>query len=320
MFSRLELRPAGLIKAPKDVQHELSAQMLQEFDALTVEDRSGLSKLTSFIQKHRDALDRVASGKAVIEDFACLFKDTVEGWDLPSDMIFIERVFSHVTAIGKNAAHSGMHNASCKTLRKVMHVNPNPNNPNPNPNPNPNRNPNSKVNKTPVTAADIKEHKSTWKAMHKPGSRYMQLYAKRRGIKVQSWIKKYRKCNITRRSQIDIKQKSSFDIKVFTQTKELVAALKKKNDKKEGGNLHRDSDKKYVPHAEQENAMAKVSPDSATPTFPTAHMPPPTVPTTCMPAPTLPTARTPAPTVPTSCMLACTVPTHNSDVMEGFGQ
>ena len=53
VFSRLELRPAGLIKAPKDVQHELSAQMLQEFDALTVEDRSGLSKLTSFIQKHR---------------------------------------------------------------------------------------------------------------------------------------------------------------------------------------------------------------------------------------------------------------------------
>jgi hypothetical protein len=52
-------------------------------------------------------------------------------------MLFIERVFNHVTAIGKNAAHSSMHNASCKVLRKV--------------------------NKTVVTANDIRHHTPTWK-------------------------------------------------------------------------------------------------------------------------------------------------------------
>ena len=132
VFSRLELRPAGLLSATKAVQETLATEMLKEFDALSAEARKGVPKLVLYIEKHRDALNRVASGHAVVEDISSLHSDTVEGWDLPSDMLFIERVFNHVTAIGNNAAHSGMHNASCKVLRKV--------------------------NKTPVAAKDIRHH------------------------------------------------------------------------------------------------------------------------------------------------------------------
>ena len=137
VFDRLELRPAGLLGAAKPVQQALANGLLKEFDALSVEGRKGVSKLAAYVEKHRNALHRVASGSATVEEISPLHVDNVEGWDLPSDMLFIERVFNHVTAIGKNAAHSSMHNASCKVLRKV--------------------------NKTVVTANDIRNHTPAWK-------------------------------------------------------------------------------------------------------------------------------------------------------------
>ena len=97
--------------------------------------------------------------------------------------------------------------------------------------------------------------------MHAHGSRYTRLFSKRTEIKVKAWIKKYRKWKITDCSKIDIKKRSSFNPRVHTESKKKVAALKKKNDTKSGGNLHRNSDKKYVPHAEEEDAMAKAYPN-----------------------------------------------------------
>ena len=97
--------------------------------------------------------------------------------------------------------------------------------------------------------------------MNARGSRYTNLFSKRTEIKVKAWIKKCRKWQITDCSKIDFKKRSSFKPRVFTKAKKKVAALKKKNDKKSGGNLHRNSDKMYVPHAEEEMAKAKANPN-----------------------------------------------------------